>query len=439
MFVRRTPRQATGLLLVAVLVLAAGATQAQATGEPDPAAGRAAASSSTLVAVDVAEAAGLGGPDTKTWSAAPFDYDRDGAQDVLIGYHPLEKLWRNQGEGSYRRVAVDAWPAADGIDRHSCAWADVDRNGLPDVYCSAGRGLKNWVKNDAKDNQLWLQTSAGEFTEVGTDWKVGDVCGRGRSVTFLRANGDRYPDLFVGNQTPRDVARDACDTSALLPDEKSKLFLNVDGRGFRRAPKMWPYGAGPGVRCAEVLDFDGDGWDDLLTCREPRTTPRLYRNLRGKGFRDVTSRHRLGVRINDATVVDLGRDGDPDVVTAAPDGFGYHPNRGGVLRERVLVSPVRTGAGTAIAVGDADGDGDLDFYGMVGNGMTGNPNDRILLNDRFRFTGVRVPAAGGSADDVVPLRRFRTGRVEFLALNGYNLQGRGPVQLIRLVRRTTVP
>jgi hypothetical protein len=70
----------------------------------------------------------------------------------------------------------------------------------------------------------------------------------------------------------------------------------------------------------------------------------------------------------------------------------------------------------------------------VGDGAAGNPADRILLNRRLRFKPVRVPRAAGAADDVVPLRRGK-GRVEFLALNGYNLQGTGPVQLVRLVRR----
>lgn len=439
MFVRRTARSAAGLVGLAALVLTGLAAPQAGPGDAkggivDIVTHPVADDLPQLVAIDVAARAGLRDPDTKTWSAAPFDYDRDGAQDVLIGYHPLEKLWRNVGDGTYQRVAEDAWPAADGIDRHSCAWADVDRNGRPDVYCSAGRGLKNWVKDDAQDNQLWLQTLGGDFVEAGTAWGVGDVCGRGRSVAFLDANGDRYPDLFVGNQVPRDVD-DPCDTSALLPNEKSKLFINVEGRRFRHALKMWPYGAGPGSRCLEVLDFDGDGWDDLFACRDRRTVPRLYRNLQGRGFRDVTARHRIGLRINDADVADIGHDGYPDLVTASTTGFGYHRNVRGVFRERTLVFRVPTGAGTAVAFGDADGDGDHDIYAMIGNGETSNPADRILVNRRLRFTPVRVPAAAGAADDVVALRRFAGRRVEFLALNGYNLQGTGPVQLIRLVRR----
>jgi hypothetical protein len=57
------------------------------------------------------------------------------------------------------------------------------------------------------------------------------------------------------------------------------------------------------------------------------------------------------------------------------------------------------------------------------------------VKHRRSFVGVRVPGATGAADDVVALRRAVGEPVEFLALNGYNLDGVGPVQLIRLERR----
>ena len=69
---------------------------------------------------------------------------------------------------------------------------------------------------------------------------------------------------------------------------------------------------------------------------------------------------------------------------------------------------------------------------MVGNGRAGNPDDRILLNTGQTFNRVRVPSAPGAADDVVPLDPTGNGQVQFLVLNGYNLVGIGPVQLIAL-------
>ncbi|HLK95350.1 MAG TPA: VCBS repeat-containing protein [Nocardioidaceae bacterium] len=145
--------------------------------------------------MDRAEHAGLA-LTRETWGAIVVDFNRDGAQDVLISRHGRgAKLWKNNGRGRYQRAAVEAWPrcAASGkpVDRHGCAWADVDRNGLPDASCSTGRFRANFVKT-GRDSELWLQRRPGRFRDVGTRWHVGNACGRGRHVVFLHANRDRY-------------------------------------------------------------------------------------------------------------------------------------------------------------------------------------------------------------------------------------------------------
>jgi len=123
-------------------------------------------------------------------------------------------------------------------------------------------------------------------------------------VAFLRAIRDRYPDLFVGNETPRPRP-DVCTWSRQRPNEQSKLFVNVDGQRLRRAPKLWNYGGAQGTPCAEVLDFNNDGWSDLFTCSVEGRTPRLYENENGRGFDDVTPDRMLSTPLSDAVVADL--------------------------------------------------------------------------------------------------------------------------------------
>ena len=390
-----------------------------------------------LDTVDRAPEAGLSTV-SRTYSATGVDYDRDGDQDVWIGYHAGGgKLWSNRGDGTYRRVARAAWPISNAagkqIDRHDCAWADVDRNGRPDAYCSTGRFTANHVKS-GRDNELWLGSRHGGFRDVGTAWGVGDVCGRGRQVTFLRANADRYPDLFVANDVPRDDPDDPCNRPrAGLPNERGKVFINTGGTGFRYDRRYWDYGAGPGAQCAETFDVDGDGWDDLLACAAAGHRPRVYRNRAGHGFADATSAHQLS-GVNDAVVADLDRDLDPDVVTATVNGFVYHLNTDGRLGAGQLIGGPPIGPGKSVAVGDADRDGDLDVYGMVGNGQRTNPDDIVWINRRMTFTPLDVPAAGGAADVVTALQPRRRGRAEFLSLNGFGRGATpaGPVQLIHV-------
>ena len=376
---------------------------------------------------------------SRTYSATAVDYDRDADEDVWIGYHAQGgRLWSNLGNGTYRRVAPAAWPKSNSagkqIDRHDCAWADVDRNGRPDAYCSTGRFVGNHVKY-GRDNELWLGRRRG-FQEVGTAWGVGDVCGRGRQVTFLHANADRYPDLFLGNEVPRADPADPCNKPGnTLPNERGKVFINTGGTGFRYNARFWDFGTGPGSGCAEVIDVDGDGWQDLLTCGAEDSRPQLYRNRSGHGFTDASSSQTILRRVSDAVVADLDRDGDDDVITAERHGFAYYLNADGLLGAGGTWSgAVPTGEGRSVAVGDADRDGDLDIYGMVGNQQRSNPDDVIWVNDRLSFTPLGVPPAGGAADEVTSLDPRGHGRAEFLALNGFGRAATplGPIQLLQV-------
>lgn len=419
---RHRPHRAVQRILApgmaaAALILAAA--------EPAPA--------GTWTTVDTVGGSGLSAS-SETWEASTVDYDRDGDQDLWIGYHDQGgRLWRNDGGGTYTRVAATAWPrvTSEGrvVDRHFCDWADVDRNGMPDAYCAAGRGGENGVKTH-RDNELWLQQTTGRFAEVGTSWGVGDVCGRSHYVRFLHANTDAYPDIFVGNAAPRPDADDPCDDPANgLTDERSKLFLNDAGTGFHPAVG-WGIGGNSGVRCAEAGDFTGDGREDLLVCGKP--IARLYRHNAGPGFTDVAAGNNLAGSYSDATFADLDGDTDLDILTSIGRVVAYHLNTAGRYGIAVRITNVPSGGSArAVATGDADGDGDLDVYVLVSNLTAGtNPADRILLNTGLTFTSVSVPAAGGVGDAVAPLDGDGDGHAEFLVLNGVEVDG--PVQRIEL-------
>jgi hypothetical protein len=422
--VRRRPAAWPTVLAIAVLLLA-GVVVAPS------------AEAATWRAVNTIRGSGLAAT-IETFGAVPVDYDGDGDQDVWIGFHDQgAALFTNDGTGHYRRLASGAWPTFDPVsglrvDRHQCAWGDVDLDGRPDAYCAAGRTGHNVVKT-GMDNELWLQRSPGVFTDVGTDWGVGDVCGRTQFAAFLDANGDGFPDLYIGNAAPRPVTGDPCDDPANgLTDELSKLFINEGGTGFRYAPELGDWGYG-GDRCAEVADIDGDGWPDLLTCGQPRM--QLFHNDAGSGFTDVALANGLTDRYNDAVFADLDRDGDPDLVTAGPGEFGYRLNTAGTFGAEQLIGLVPAGGqGWSVTVGDADGDRDLDVYGLITDmpGRT-NPGDRLYRNNALRFTAIAVPGARGVGDAVAALRGDRNARREFLVLNGDDTVG--PIQRIELVRR----
>ena len=259
------------------------------------------AAAAAWVAVDTVVGSGLAAS-LETWEATAVDYDGDGDQDVWVGYHDQGgRLFRNNGTGVYTRVAATAWPRvnADGKipDRHLCDWADVDRNGLVDAYCSAGRGGQNLVKT-GKDNELWLQTSVGQFSEVGTAWGMGDVCGRSHYVAFLNANGDGYPDLFVGNAPPRAVTGDPCDNPANGLPIGAEQAVPQPGRRRVQSVATGASADTAGPAAPRSTDINGDGWDDLVVCGG--TATRLYRNNAGTGFTNVAGANGLAATHTDA-------------------------------------------------------------------------------------------------------------------------------------------
>ena len=154
--------------------------------------------------------------------------------------------------------------------------------------------------------------------------------------------------------------------------------LPVDGRYFM--PQIMGSGAA-------LFDFDGDGRFDLylLTNGGPQSssTNRLYRNMPGDTFKDVTEGSGLGIAGYNMGVAvgDVNNDGRPDVLVTQFGGLKLFLNLGGgkfrdVTREAGLDSLLW---GTSAAFFDYDRDGWLDL--VIVNYLEYDPT-RICDNPR---------------------------------------------------------
>jgi hypothetical protein len=135
-------------------------------------------------------------------------------------------------------------------------------------------------------------------------------------------------------------------------------------------------------------DYDGDGLIDLYVCH-PDGTNRLYRNLGGFRFEDVTDAVGLedpGFWGTGATFVDVDNDGDLDLFAC-----GYRQrNRLFVNTGRDAAGRVRfveraeamgvglTRASMTVAFADMDNDGDLDAY-LATTGQAPEPGTDLTL------------------------------------------------------------
>src|SRR3984893_4688728 len=209
---------------------------------------------------DVTATSGIFDSSSKSLGVAMLDHDGDGWPDLLVTNDTQpNKLYRNQRNGTFKDIALDAGIAfsAEGRARAGMGVdvADFDNSG------SSGVAITNF------DNEMMglYRLSNGNYVDVATQSGVGlaskDKLGFG--CVFLDADLDGALDLAVVNGHIDDTVRNVSGVGYAQPPQ---LFLNsgkgtfVDvaaevGGGFSQ-PKV-----GRGLAYG---DFDRDGDLDLL-------------------------------------------------------------------------------------------------------------------------------------------------------------------------------
>ncbi len=374
-----------------------------------------------VTVTDQAAAAGIRGAPEQTWSAAVADFSADGWPDLFIAHHGHSpQLWLNNHDGTFRQAGAGSFR---GADRHDCVAGDFNADGLQDIFCSVGADRGTAVKS----NELYIQQPGHTFTEQAYQWDVTDPLARGRYGAVLDANNDGYPDIFAGSASLRPDSLPA-------PD---RLYLGTGHGSMLDSPAMGldlDIGAG----CAHTVDYNSDGWPDLLVCGRYDTTPlalHLFKNEQGHGFQDVSSVLGPTVDAEDAALVDINHDSRPDLITLTATTLAERLQRAdGTFAAPKTIRTVQDG--TSLAVGDVNGDHNPDIY-VVGR-RTGNANapDYLLLgNASGGFTTQPIPETTvGAGDRVYPLDYNRDGLTDFLVLNGRDHYP-GLIQLLTPHRR----
>lgn len=337
------------------------------------------------------------------------DYNNDGWLDIYVtsfgpagqpgqpGHH---RLYRNNGDGTFTNVAVEAGvnqTTTDVPNGYGAAFGDYDLDGQLDLFVCSWRDTPNQpgMPNMGEGNRLFRNNGDGTFTDV-TESAIGDGLAGvwGFQPAFVDMDDDLYPEILIAADF---------ETSTYLRNNGDGTFSNVtpeSGTGLDDNGMGQTTG-----------DFNNNGLQDWYVTSIHKNNPlpgdnvgnMLYVNQGEHQYAELS--HEAGV--NDGgwgwgtIAADLNNDGWLDILEvngrdaagewANERGYLFANNGDGTFDEVGLEAGFdHVGEGRGIAWFDADRDGRLDFavsvnlgelevYRNLSNGPTGKPNSFLHL------------------------------------------------------------
>ncbi len=334
-------------------------------------------------------------PETMGGGAAFLDYDGDDWPDILLvnstgwpgrseGRGATSRLYRNEGDGTFRDVT-----AAAGLDfplyGMGAAAADYDADGDTDLYLTAV-GPNRLLRNDGGRFTDMTAATGTHGNRPGGDappaWSTG--------AAWVDTDRDGWLDLFVCNyvqwtpETDLFTTLDGVNKSYATPQqyrgESCRLYRNLAGGGFEDLTAVSGLENHDGKSLGVAVDdFDDDGWPDLVVANDTYQNF-LYRNDRDGTFTDIaleagvafdqSGRARAGMGIDVADVASRGQ------LSIAIGNFSTEPVSlytqigGGLFQDLAATARLAGPTLRPLTFGLVFADLDLDGYPelMLGNG-----------------------------------------------------------------------
>ncbi len=244
---------------------------------------------------DVSEAAGITGFRGKGLGVCPFDFDRDGDDDIVVANDTTPTLlFRNDGAMRFEEVGLQFGISysEDGVTRAGMGVeaADVDEDGRDDVF------ITNFT---AEVNALYRAMPEGDFREWSRRSGLGAISYPflGFGTVFFDADLDGDLDVVVANGHVLDTVE--LSNKATTYEQRPFLFTN-DGRGGftevgeRSGSIFHGRYAGRGLAAGDV---DDDGDEDLLLLQSDDSPLLLMNTTERAGTASIVLRL-VGTRSN---------------------------------------------------------------------------------------------------------------------------------------------
>ena len=225
------------------------------------------------------------------------DFDQDGFSDIYVGNKGPNRLYRNNGDGTFADVTATAGVAGNEWSTSS-VFADFNGDGLPDLYvlnyslleetahkeCHRATGEPMACTPDvliAEPDRCYLNRGDGSFHDASQAAGVALPAGKGLGVVVWDFAGDGRLGIFVANDTtPNFLFVNAGVDAHGIPRFQEEgvvrgVAFNIDGNAQ----------ASMGVAAG---DANGDGRIDLFITTFFADTKTLYSQRDDRFFDDLT-------------------------------------------------------------------------------------------------------------------------------------------------------
>jgi len=343
-------------------------------------------------------------PETLGPGVAFIDYDNDGWPDIFLvngtdwpghaSKHSTPKLYHNNHDGTFTDVTHKAGLDAVEMFGMGVAVGDFDNNGYDDLFVTA-----------YGQSRLFHNNGNGTFTDVTQKAGLGGVQEFSTGAAWVDYDKDGRLDLVVANyvqwtpETDLFCTLDGKSKSYCTPESYKgtavRLWHNRGDGTFEDVTKK----AGLGDPTSKtlgiaVLDYDGDGWPDLLLSNDTQPN-KLYRNngngtftekavLAGVAFsEDGVARAGMGV-----DTADYDRSGHPSLLITnfANQMLSLYHNEGtGLFVDEAPQSEIGRASLLTLGFGCFFFDYDLDGWPdvLVANGHIDPDIQRVQANVKY--------------------------------------------------------
>ena len=248
------------------------------------------------------------------------DVNNDGLPDIFFcGNMKSNKLYLNRGDFKFEDITEKAGLNSEGVWSTGVTFADVNGDGLLDIYvCKSGD-----FKSKQRSNALYINngiTAGGavSFTERAKEYGLNNM-GLSTHAVFFDYDHDGDLDCYLLNNSFRSVGNyDLIKDQRAVPDTLggNRLYRN-DNNHFTdvtQAAGIYSSKIGFGLGVT-ITDINQDGWEDIYVSNDFFERDYLYINNKNGTFTESLehSIRELSMNSMGADIADINNDGLPDI------------------------------------------------------------------------------------------------------------------------------